>query len=76
MKKKTIHYTDEPIKLGKRVKDFLPSPEELKNAPIVMRVDAPVALDLYNKIAAYAKKQKTSVEDLIGKLIERSAARL
>jgi predicted DNA binding CopG/RHH family protein len=27
--KKKIKYTDEPIKLGKRVPDFLPSPAEL-----------------------------------------------
>lgn len=30
---KTI-YTDEPMLIGKRVPDFLPSPEELKNARV------------------------------------------
>jgi|SaaInl8_200m_RNA_FD_contig_91_405808_length_1431_multi_3_in_0_out_0_2 hypothetical protein len=39
--KKKIKYTDEPIQLGKTVKDFLPSPEELvmqdKNIRVTMK---------------------------------------
>ena len=33
-KKNKIKYTDGPMLIGKRVPDFLPSPEELKNATV------------------------------------------
>jgi predicted DNA binding CopG/RHH family protein len=48
MKKKTI-YTDEPMKTGKIVKDFLPAPEDLtfrKERVLTLRLDEPTLAEL------------------------------
>ncbi|MBA2369886.1 MAG: BrnA antitoxin family protein [Candidatus Protochlamydia sp.] len=46
MKKNKTKYTDEPMNVGKKVRDFLPSPEQLvltkKTSKITLNIDTPV----------------------------------
>jgi len=47
--KKKITYTDEPMKTGKVVKDFLPAPENLsfrKERVLTLRLDEPTIAEL------------------------------
>ena len=69
MKKKII-YTDEPVKLGKTVKDFLPPPEELalKDKTIRITINLNEESVLYFKGAA--KKTGVPYQKLIRKVVD------
>ncbi len=58
--KKKIKYTDEPISLGARVKDFLPSPEELRR-----RMKKPAAVRVEYNTAADTLRLSVSDQDVV-----------
>ena len=68
--KKKIVYTDEPIKLGKTVKDFLPPPGELALREKTVRI----TLNLNEQSVAFfkqeAKKAGGSYQRLIRKVVD------
>lgn len=73
MKKKmsnSINYTDEPIRLGKRVHDFLPSPDKL----IFRDKKTKVTLTLSQKSLEFfktaAKKHGASYQAMIRRLLD------
>jgi predicted DNA binding CopG/RHH family protein len=72
--KKKIVYTDDPIQLGKRIKDFLPPPGQL-----VKRVQTvKVTLELTESSLAYfkraAKREKVPYQRMIRGLIDAYAS--
>ena len=68
--KKKIEYTDENIKIGKRVKDFLPSPSELaqkeETAKITINLKK-ASIDFFKK---EAKKSGIPYQKLIRKVVD------
>ncbi len=68
--KKKIHYTDEPVMLGKTVKDFLPPPGELALKDKTTKV----SIDLNEESVKFFKKEarKTGVpyQRLIRKVVD------
>jgi predicted DNA binding CopG/RHH family protein len=82
MKKKTANYTDEPVKFGKRVKDFLPSPDVLRKAPvhIIQTTDdaeeiVPVTIDVSKKLLAAikenARKKRVNYQRMIVSILQK-----
>ena len=68
MKKKII-YTDEPIK-SKKIKDFLPSPEELVFKNDKKRVTITLSQKSINFFKKKAKKHKAPYQAMIRNLID------
>ncbi len=68
--KKKINYTDENIKLGKTVKDFLPSPAELAQKEETARITInlnKVSVDFFKN---EAKKSGIPYQKLIRKVVD------
>ena len=68
--KKKIKYTDEPIKLGKTVKDFLPPPGELALKEKTVRVTINLNEDSINFFKKEAKKLGVPYQKLIRKVVD------
>lgn len=70
MKRKTIRYTDEPIR-SRRVKDFLPKPEEL----ILREEQVKVTLNLSKRSLDFFKEQAdkshTGYQAMIRNLLDK-----
>ena len=68
--KKKIKYTDEPIELGKTVKDFLPPPGELALKEKTVRVTINLNEDSINFFKKEAKKLGVPYQKLIRKVVD------
>lgn len=69
-----INYTDEPIKLGKRVIDFLPKPEELVLKETKKRVTITLSESSLDFFKRAAKKYGASYQAMIRRLLDLYAA--
>ncbi len=78
MNKKTtaINYTDEPVLLGERVPDFLPSPEILAQAQVVERVTIGLNYEVLQFFRNEAKKHKVSYQRMIRDLLSNYVAKM
>ena len=68
--KKKIVYTDEPIKLAKTVKDFLPPPGELALRDKTVRITLNLNEDSVVFFKQEAKKTGGSYQRLIRKVVD------
>ena len=68
--KKKIKYTNEPIKLGETVKDFLPPPGELALKEKTVRVTINLNEDSINFFKKEAKKLGVPYQKLIRKVVD------
>ena len=68
--KKKINYTDEPLQLGKTVKDFLPSPADLAMLDKTVRVTINLNEDSVNFFKEEAEKSGVPYQRLIRKVID------
>jgi predicted DNA binding CopG/RHH family protein len=68
--KKKINYTDENIKLGKTVKDFLPSPAELAQKEETARITINLNKESVDFFKNEAKKSGIPYQKLIRKVID------
>ncbi len=72
----TINYTDEPVLLGERVPDFLPSPEILAQAQVVERVTIGLSSEVLQFFRNEAKKHKVSYQRMIRDLLSNYVAKM
>ena len=72
MKKKIYNtqYTDEPILLGKRIKDFLPRPEELILKEPMSKVTITLKQESVDFFKQEAKRLNTSYQRMIRNLLD------
>jgi len=72
---KKMQYTDEPLKMGERVKDFLPPPSQLVKREKTVKI----TLELTEKSLAFfkqqAKRQSVPYQRMIRGLIDAYADR-
>ncbi len=68
--KKKITYTNEPIKLGKTVKDFLPPPGELALRDKTVRVSINLNEESVRFLKEEAKKAGIPYQRLIRKVVD------
>ncbi len=66
-------YSDEPIKVGKPVKDFLPSPEELVLKENTVKVTISLTKDSVDFFKKHAKKYGTPYQQMIRRLLDAYA---
>lgn len=72
---KSIKYTDEPIKLGEVVKDFLPSPEELAKAEEVVKVTISLSSKSVDFFKKASSKHKMPYQRIIRRLLDEYISR-
>lgn len=65
-----ISYTDEPLKLGKRVVDFLPKPDDLVLKEKKIRVTLTLTQKSLNFFKKAAQKHGASYQAMIRRLID------
>lgn len=73
MKKNTVNdvtYSDEPIKLGRRLHDFLPKPEELIFREKKIRVTLTLTQESLDFFKSAAKKHNSSYQAMIRRLLD------
>jgi len=68
--KQKIRYTDEPMNLGKTVKDFLPSPDELASKEATVRITINLNKDSVEFFKEEAKKSGVPYQKLIRKIVD------
>ncbi len=68
-----IKYSDEPIKAGKPVKDFLPSPEELVLKEETVKVTLSLTKDSVEFFKKHARKHSTPYQQMIRRLLDAYA---
>lgn len=79
MKKKIKNkskYSEEPINLGKRVKDFLPSPEELIMKDPAVKVTILLHKESVDFFKSEASKFRTSYQRMIRNLLQEYARKM
>ncbi|HEX7046113.1 MAG TPA: CopG family transcriptional regulator [Gammaproteobacteria bacterium] len=69
MSRKT-HYTDEPMNAGKRVKDFLPPPDELVFKEDSVKVTITLSKSSVEFFKREASKHKTPYQKMIRNLLD------
>lgn len=69
MSRKT-RYTDEPMKAGKRVKDFLPPPEELAFKEDTVKVTITLSKSSVEFFKREADRHKTPYQKMIRNLLD------
>jgi len=73
--KKKIEYTDEPINIGKVVKDFLPRPKDLvlrKEKPITLRLDSTIITELKEEAARKGMGVSTLIRMWVHERLEQT----
>jgi predicted DNA binding CopG/RHH family protein len=73
--KERVEYTDEPIQLGDRVADFLPSPAELAQADAVVKVTIALSQESIDFFKTQAKQHHTSYQRMIRRLLDEYVQR-
>ena len=73
MKKKTINYTQPNIEIGRMVKDFLPSPKELKEGEEKVKVTLSLTKRSKRYFEEQAEKYNTKYQVMIRKVIDEYA---
>jgi len=68
--KQKIRYTDEPMNLGKTVKDFLPSPDKLASKEATVRITINLNKDSVEFFKEEAKKSGIPYQKLIRKIVD------
>ena len=68
--KQKIRYTDEPMNLGKTVKDFLPSPDKLASKEATVRITINLNKDSVEFFKEEAKKSGVPYQKLIRKIVD------
>lgn len=71
--KKKITYKNEKLQFGKRVKDFLPSPEELALSEKTKRVTINLQENSLDAFKQEARRLKVPYQKLIRKVIDHYA---
>ena len=69
--KKTIKYTDEPMKLGKVVDDFLPPPSKLVLREDTVKVTLALSKESIDFFKNEAKKNNVPYQKMIRSLVDR-----
>ncbi len=65
-----IKYTDEPIELGERVKDFLPSPSKLVKRSEMVKVTLELTADSLKFFKEQAKRNRVPYQRMLRGLID------
>ncbi len=73
--KETIKYTDEPIELGERVPDFLPSPQELAEADEVVKITIALSKNSVAFFKQAASESNSSYQKMIRRLLDEYVQR-
>ncbi len=68
--KKRISYTDEPMNLGKTVKDFLPAPDVLASKETTVRVTINLNKDSVDFFKKESKRSGIPYQKLIRKVVD------
>lgn len=68
--KKKVKYSDEPMKTGKRVKDFLPPPEELAFKDDSVKVTITLSKSSVEFFKHEARKHHTPYQRMIRNLLD------
>jgi predicted DNA binding CopG/RHH family protein len=74
--KKKIAYTDEPMKVGRRVDDFLPRPEDLVFHYPSQKVTIALSTNTLAFFKTQAKKHKTPYQKMIRNLLDAYVAHI
>jgi predicted DNA binding CopG/RHH family protein len=77
MKNDMVEYTDNP-EIGdlRIVEDFLPSPEELAKADVVVKVTIGLSLETIDFFKEQAKQHNTSYQRMIRRLLDEYVAQM
>lgn len=67
---KKIKYTDEPMKMSARVKDFLPPPSQLVKRPETVKVTLELTADSLNFFKQQAKLNHVPYQRMLRGLID------
>lgn len=73
--KETVKYSDEPIELGDRVPDFLPSPRELAEADEVIKVTIALSKSSVAFFKQAAEENNSSYQKMIRRLLDEYVQR-
>ncbi|MCC7305511.1 MAG: BrnA antitoxin family protein [Alphaproteobacteria bacterium] len=73
--KKRIKYTDEPMELGERIYDLLPSPEELARGMKKTKITLEITGDSAAFFKKQAKKYGVPYQAMIRELLDEYAQR-
>ncbi|MFN2202797.1 MAG: CopG family transcriptional regulator [Caldilineaceae bacterium] len=68
--REAVNYTDEPIELGERVRDFLPSPQELAEADEVVKVTIALSKSSVAFFKQAAEENNSSYQRMIRRLLD------
>jgi predicted DNA binding CopG/RHH family protein len=68
--REAVNYTDEPIELGERVRDFLPSPQELAEADEVVKVTIALSKSSIAFFKQAAEENNSSYQRMIRRLLD------
>lgn len=71
--KKKIKYTDEPMQMGERVKDFLPPPSQLVKREVTTKVTLELTQSSLEFFKQQAKREKVPYQRMIRGLIDAYA---
>jgi len=67
---KISEYTDEPLQMGERVADFLPSPQDLAEAGEVIKVTIALSKNSVDFFKQEAQAHNSSYQKMIRKLLD------
>jgi hypothetical protein len=70
---KHIEYTDEPLQIGERVKDFLPPPSELVKREETVKVTIELAQESVDFFKQLARQEKIPYELMLQRVIDTYA---
>ena len=73
--KEAVKYTDEPIELGERIPDFLPSPRELAEADEVVKVTIALSKSSVAFFKQAAEENNSSYQKMIRRLLDEYVQR-
>ena len=68
-----IKYTDEPIKLGKRLADFLPPPAQLVRKEATVKITLELNRHSLEVMRAHAKRQNVPYQRMLRQLVDEYA---
>ena len=68
--KQTLEYTDEPMEMGNRVPDFLPSPRELAEADEVVKVNIGLSKSSVDFFKQAVEENHSSYQKMIRRLLD------
>ena len=68
--KKKINYTDEPLKFGDRVADFLPPPDRLVRKQATVKITLQLHRESVEFVRAHAKRQSIPYQRMLRDLVD------